>query len=181
MAGGVSILAGVMFLSGEALARIAPDTDDVACISGAAYLVNIIDFLKYGMMGVAVLFLIRICGDQLSKAGRISGRLAAGGSIIAGVANGIEHCAHLDSFGAMYVSGLLIGVISTVVFGVFVAKSRAVTPWVGWVISGGVVAFFLTAEQGGATVVGLAWIAVGARLMALERAAPAAQTLNPGS
>jgi hypothetical protein len=173
MAGFVSILAGVMFLSGEALARIAPDTDDVACISGAAYLVNIIDLLKYGMMGVAVLFLIRIGGDQLSKAGRISGRVAAAGSIIAGVANGIEHCAHLDSFGAIYVSGLLIGLISTVVFGVFVAKSRAVTPWVGWVISGGVLAFILRAEEGGAVLVGLAWIAVGARLMALGRAAPA--------
>jgi hypothetical protein len=170
MAGGVSILAGVMFLAGEALARIAPDTDDVACISGAAYLVNIIDLLKYGMMGVAVLFLMRICGDQLSTGGRISGRVAAAGSVIAGVANGIEHCAHLDSFGAIYVLGLLIGVIATVVFGVFVAKSRAVSPWVGWVISGGVLAFFVTAEQGGAFLVGLAWIAVGVRLVAPRRA-----------
>jgi len=173
MAGGVSILAGVMFIAGEALARIAPDTDDVACISGAAYLVNIIDLLKYGMMGVAVLFLVRICGDQLSKWGRISGRVAAAGLILAGVANGIEHCAHLDVFGAPYVFGLIVGIMSTVVFGVFVAKSRAVSPWVGWLISGGVLGFLLRGEEGGAVLVGLAWIAVGARLMAFQRATPA--------
>jgi hypothetical protein len=172
MAVGVSIVAGVMFLAGEVLTRIAPETDDVACITGAAYLANIIDLLKYGMMGIAVLFVMRICGDQLSTAGRIVGRVAAGGSILAGVANGIEHCVHLESFGALYVSGLLIGLMSTVVFGVFVAKSRAVSPWVGWLISGGVLGFFLRAQEGGAVLAGLAWIAVGARLMAPRRATP---------
>ena len=173
MAGSVAILAGVMFVAGEVLTRIAPDTDDVACISGAAYLANAIDLLKYGMMGLAVLLLIRICGDQLSTGGRIVGRVAAAGSVLAGVANGIEHCVHLESFGALYVSGLLIGLVSTVVFGVFVAKSRAVSPWVGWLISGGVLGFILRAEEGGAVLAALAWIAVGARLMAPRALHPA--------
>ncbi|MGH8937224.1 MAG: hypothetical protein ACRDXD_13355 [Acidimicrobiia bacterium] len=62
--------------------------------------------------------------------------------------------------------------MSTVVFGVFLARSRAVSHWVGWVISGGVLAFFLTAEQGGAVLAALAWIVVGARLMATQTATP---------
>jgi hypothetical protein len=172
IAGSVAILAGVMFVVGEALSRIMPDTDDVACVSGAAYLVNLIDLLKYGLTGLAVLLLVRICGDQLSRAGRIVGRVAAAGFILAGVANGIEHCAHLEPLGAPYVFGLLIGLIGTVAFGAFLAKSRAVSTWVGWVISGGVLGFLLSAEQGGAILVGIAWIAVGSRLVTLRYATP---------
>jgi hypothetical protein len=170
LAGSVAIVAGVMFVFGEALSRAMPDIDDVACASGAAYLVNLIDLLKYGLTGLAVLLLVRICGDQLSRAGRIVGRVAATGFILAGVANGIEHCAHLEPLGALYVVGLVIGLIATVAFGVFLAKSRAFSTWVGWVMSGGVLVFMLSAEQGGAILAGIAWIAVGIRLMTLRSA-----------
>jgi hypothetical protein len=162
-----------MFLSGEALTRVAPDIDGFACNSGLAYLVNLIDLLKYGLTGLAVLLLVRICGDQLSRAGRIVGRVAAAGFILAGVANGIEHCAHLEPLGALYVAGLTSGLIATVLFGVLLARSRAVSPWIGWVISAGVLSFMLAAEQGGAIVAGLAWILVGTRLIASGRTTPA--------
>ena len=134
--------------------------------------VNIVDLLKYGMMGVALLLVVQIYGNRIHKTGRIVGRVAGAGSILAGVANGIEHCAHLESFGALYVAGLLTGLIATVVFGVLVARSQAVSPWIGWVISVGVLSFFLTAEQGGAVLAGIAWILVGARFIAPHRAAP---------
>jgi hypothetical protein len=168
----MAILAGVMFVVGEAFSRTMPETDDVACISEAAYLVNLVDLLKYGLTGLAVLSLVRICGDQLSRTGRIVGRVAAAGLILAGVANGIEHCAHLEPLGALYVFGLQIGLIGAVAFGVILAKSRAVSTWVGWVISGGGLGFLLSAEQGGAILVGIAWIAVGIRLMTLRSATP---------
>jgi hypothetical protein len=171
-AGSVAILAGVMFVVGEALSRIMPDTDDVACASAAAYLVNLVDLLKYGLTGLAVLLLARTCGDQLSRTARIVGRVAAAGFILAGVANGIEHCAHLGAFGAPYVFGLLLGIIATVTFGALLATSRAISTWVGWVISGGVLGFFLSAEQGGAILVGIVWIAVGIRLLTLRSATP---------
>jgi hypothetical protein len=172
IAGSVAILAGVMFVIGEALSRIMPDIDDVACASGAAYLVDLIDLLKYGSTGVAVLLLARICGDQRSRAGRTVGRTAATGLILAGVANGIEHCAHLESFGAPYVLGLLLGIFATEAFGAIVATSRAISSWVGWIISGGVLGFLVSAEQGGAILVGIAWIAVGIRLMTLRSVTP---------
>jgi len=166
MAGGVAIIAGAMFAAGEALTRIAPDTSDTACNSGLAYFANIIDLLKYGMMGVTILLLVWICGNRIPKTGRIAAGVAAAGSMLAGVANGVEHCAHLESFGTLYLVGLLIGLIPTVAFGVFVARSRTVSPWIGWVISVGVLAFFLTAEQGGAVFAAIAWIVIGIRLMA---------------
>lgn len=165
-----------MFASGEALPRIASPFSDVACNSGLAYLANIIDLLKYGLMGATVLLLMSIYGKRIRKSGRIAGGLAAAGSILTGVANGIEHCAHLEGFGIPYVIGLLIGVISTIVFGVFVARSRTVSPWVGWVISLGMLAFFLRTEQAGAVFAAVAWIVIGVRLIAYP--APASQQVR---
>lgn len=177
VAGGVAIVAGAMFAAGEALTRIVPDTFDAACNSGLAYLANIIDLLKYGLMGVTVLLLLSICGNQIPKAGRVAGGLAAAGSILAGVANGVEHCAHLKIFGTLYVVGLLFGVLSTVVFGVFVARSRTVSPWIGWGISVGVLAFFLRAEQGGAIFAAVALIVIG--ILLLVHPAPARGSTGP--
>lgn len=160
-------------MSGEALRRVAPDIEDFACNSGLAYLVNVVDLLKYGLMGVALLLVVRVYGNQLHRTGRIIGRVAGVGSIVAGVANGIEHCAHLEGFGALYVVGLVSGLIATVLFGVLWARSRAVSPWIGWVISAGVLAFLLAAEQGGAIVAGLAWILMGTRLISSGHTTPA--------
>lgn len=171
--GGLAVAAGAMFLSGEALTRVAPDIDNFACNSGIAYLVNVVDLLKYGLMGVALLLVVRVYGNRLHRTGRIVGRVAGVGSILAGVANGIEHCAHLEGFGALYVAGLTSGLIATVLFGVLLARSRAVSPWIGWVISAGVLSFLLAAEQGGAIVAGLAWILVGTRLISSGRTTPA--------
>jgi hypothetical protein len=172
--GGLAVAAGAMFLSGEALTRVAPDIDHFACKSGLAYLVNVIDLLKYGLMGVALLLVVRVYGNRLHRTGRIIGRVAGVGSMLAGVANGVEHCAHLEGFGALYVAGLISGLIATVLFGGLLARSRAVSPWIGWVMSAGVLSFFLAAEQGGAIVAGLAWILVGTRLISSGRTTPAA-------
>jgi len=164
-AGAAALVTGGMFAAGEALTRFGPSYSDTACNSGASYLANAIDLLKYGFMGVTVLLLLSICGSRMPKAGRIVGRVAATGSIVAGVSNGIEHCAHLDALGIPYVFGLLIGLVGTVAFGVFLARSRVVSPWVGWVMSAGVLGFLLAAEQGGAAIATVAWIAIGAHLM----------------
>jgi hypothetical protein len=164
-AGAAALVTGGMFAAGEALTRFGPSYSDTACDSGASYLANSIDLLKYGFMGVTVLLLLSICGSQMPKAGRIVGRVAATGSIVAGVSNGIEHCAHLDILGIPYVLGLVIGLLSTIAFGIFVARSSAVTPWVGWVTSLGVLVFLLRAEEGGAFVAAIAWIVVGIHLI----------------
>jgi hypothetical protein len=171
----VAILAGVMFGTSEALTRVVPDAKE-ACDSGLAYLVNIADLLKYGGMGVAVLILVGECGDRIPRSGRVVGRLAGAGSIVAGVANGIEHCAHLETLGIIYVLGLLIGLLGTIVFGVFLARSGVFVPWIGWVISGGVLAFLLAGQQGGAALASVAWVVVGIRLVVGN----AAQTTGVG-
>ncbi len=44
--GGVSIVAGLAFVAGEVLNRAKPDIDYVACATGDAYLVNVIDLLR---------------------------------------------------------------------------------------------------------------------------------------
>lgn len=168
VAGGVAITGGVAFVAGEALSRARPDIDFVACATAAAYLVNIIDLLKYGLMGVALLLLVRMLGHRLSRPGSLVGRVAGVGLIVAGVANGIEHCAHLDSLGLVYASGLLIGLLATAVFGVFLARSRALATWVGWAIALGDLGFLARAEEGGAIVIGIALMAIGFYLATLR-------------
>lgn len=170
IAGGVAVGAGAAFIAGELMTRLGPDTDSVACANGAGYLVNLIDLLKYGLTGVTLFLLVSLLRDQLRRVGRVVGRVAGAGFVVAGVANGIEHCAHIDSLGLLYVFGLLIGVATTAVFGVFVARSRAVPAWLGWTITLGVLAFFVSAEQGGPAVIGLIWIIVGVRLFTLPSA-----------
>jgi hypothetical protein len=165
MAGAAAIVTGAMFAAGEALSRFAPDFSDVECNSGFSYLANIIDFLKYGLMGVTILLLLSICGKRISKTGRAAAALASGGSIITGVANGIEHCLHIESLGILYGIALLIGVPSTIVFGLFVARSREVSPWIGWTISVGVFAFLMSKDQAGAVIAAVAWVVIGVRLI----------------
>lgn len=135
-------------------------------------MVNLFDLLKYGLMGIALLLLVRLLSDQVSRAGRIVGRVAGAGFVAAGVANGIEHCAHLESLGLLYVFGLLIGVVATAVFGVFLARSRVIPAWMGLVVSLGVLGFFASAEQGGAILIASSWIAVGVRLITFHSATP---------
>lgn len=178
IAGRVAIASGVAFVSGEALSRVKPDIDFVACATGAAYLVNVIDLLKYGLMGIALLLLVRMLGNRLSRPASIVGRVAGAGLVVAGVANGVEHCAHLDSLGLVYVSGLLLGVVATAIFGGFLVRSRVLPTWVGWAISLGVVGFFASAEQGGAILIGVVLVAVGIRLTTLDSTTP---TTEPGN
>ena len=165
IAGGVALGAGLAFVTGEVLSRARPDTDFVACATGAAYLINLVDLLKYGLIGVALLLVVRMLGDGLSRFGRVTGYVAATGFIVTGVANGIEHCAHVDALGLAYVLGLLIGLVGAAVFGVSLARSGALPAWIGWVILLGVLSFFARGEEGGAVLLGIAWIAVGVRLL----------------
>jgi hypothetical protein len=160
----VGILAGVMFIVGDTLKRVVSDIDDVACASASAYLVNAVDLLKYGLTGVAMVLLVGVFRADLSRTGREFGRVGGLGFVVAGVANGIEHCAHLESFGWLYVTGLLIGLVATTTFGVMLARSGALPSWIGWVVSAGVLGFLLAAQQGGAFLVGSAMVAVGVQL-----------------
>jgi hypothetical protein len=171
MAGIVALLAGVSFLAGDVLGRAVPDVDSVACVTGAAYLVNLVDLLKYGLTGIALLLLVWMLGDRLSRLARVVGQVAAAGFVVTGIANGIEHCAHLDALGLLYVSGLLIGLVATAVFGVLLARSHVGPSWTGWVISLGIVGYFVSPEQGKPIVIGIAWIAVGVGLVASRSAA----------
>ena len=161
----VAVGAGVAFVAGEAVSRVEPDIDFVACATGVAYLINVIDLLKYGLMGITLLLLVWKLQDGLSRSARIVGRVAGIGFVVTGVANGIEHCAHMDALGLVYVIGLLIGLLGTAVFGVLLARSRAVPPWMGWVLSIGVLGFLARGEEGGALVVGVALVVVGVRLV----------------
>jgi hypothetical protein len=170
IAGGVALGAGLAFVTGEVLSRAWPDTDFVACATGAAYLINLVDLLKYGLMGVALLLLVRMLGDGLSRLGRVVGLVAAVGLVVTGVANGIEHCAHMDSLGLVYVLGVLIGLLGGAVFGVFLARSGTLPTWMGWAISVGVLGFLARAEEGGAVLLGIAWIAIGVRLLTHPKA-----------
>ncbi len=165
--GGVAISGGVAFIAGEALSRARPGIDFVACATGAAYLVNVIDLLKYGLLGIALLLLARMLEDRLSRTGRVVGRVAGAGFVVTGVANGIEHCAHLDALGLVYVAGVLTGLLGAAVFGLVTVRSRALSTWVGWAISLGVLGFMAAAQQGGAILIGVALIAVGFNLVTL--------------
>jgi hypothetical protein len=169
IAGGVALGAGLAFVTGEIVIRARPDTDFVACETGTAYLINLVDLLKYGLTGVALALLVRMLGDGLSRSGRFVGRVAATGFIVTGLANGIEHCAHIDALGLAYVIGLLIGLVGAAVFGVSLARSGALPAWTGWVLTFGVLSFFARGEEGGAVLLGTAWIAIGARLLAPRR------------
>ena len=96
------------------------------------------------------------------------GRIASAGFIVTGLANGIEHCAHLDPLGLLYVSGLLLGLLGTAAFGVLLVRSRALAAWVGWAISVGVLGFMGFAQEGGAFLIGIALVAVGFHLMTIR-------------
>lgn len=170
IAGTVAIVAGVAFVAGEVLHRAKPDIDFVACATADAYLVNLLDLLKYGLLGITLLLLVRMLGQRLSRAGRFVGRCAGTGFVVTGVANGFEHCAHLEALGLVYVSGLLVGLLGTVVFGVFLVRSRALATWVGWAITVGVLGFMAAAEQGGAFLVGAALMTVGVHLVTVHSA-----------
>jgi hypothetical protein len=163
--GTAAIAAGIAFIAGEVVNRINPDIDFVVCATNAAYLVNVIDLLKYGLIGTTLLLLVWVLRDGLSRPTRIVGRVAGVGFIVTGVANGIEHCAHMDALGLIYVIGILIGLLGTAAFGVLLARSRTVPPWTGWVLSIGVLAFLTKAQEGGAAVFGVALIAVGVRMV----------------
>jgi len=163
--GTAAIAAGIAFIAGEVVNRVDPDIDFVACATNAAYLVNVIDLLKYGLIGSTLLLFVWMLRDGLSRPARIVGQVAGVGFIVTGVANGIEHCAHMDALGLIYVIGILIGLLGTVAFGVLLARSRTVPPWTGWVLSIGVLAFLTKAQEGGAAVFGVALIAAGIRLV----------------
>jgi hypothetical protein len=163
--GTAAVAAGIAFIAGEVVNRVDPDIDFVACATGGAYLVNVIDLLKYGLVGVTLLLVVWMLRNDLSRPARIVGRVAGIGFIVTGVANGIEHCAHMDALGLAYVIGVLIGLLGTAAFGVLLARSGTVPPWTGWVLSFGVLAFLTKAQEGGAVVFGVALIAVGTRLV----------------
>ncbi|MCJ7779591.1 MAG: hypothetical protein MUQ27_02075 [Acidimicrobiia bacterium] len=67
--------------------------------------------------------------------------------------------------GLVYVIGLLIGLLGTAAVWVLLARSRTLPPWMGWVLSIGVLAFLTRAEEGGAAVLGVALLAVGVRMV----------------
>jgi hypothetical protein len=160
-----AVAAGIAFITGEVVNRVDPHIDFVACATGPAYLVNVIDLLKYGLVGVTLLLVVWMLRNDLSRPARTVGRVAGIGLIVTGVANGIEHCAHVDALGLVYVIGVLTGLLGTTAFGVFLARSGTVPPWTGWLLSFGVLAFLTKAQEGGAVVFGVALIAVGTRLV----------------
>jgi hypothetical protein len=153
------------FVAGEAVSRLEPDIDFVACATGAAYLVNVVDLFKYGLVGIMLLLLVRMLRVHLSRSVRIVGRVAGIGFVVAGVANGVEHCAHMDALGLVYVIGLLCGLLGTGLLGVLLARYRTVPAWMGWALSIGVLGFLMRGEEGGAVVLGVALLAVGVRLV----------------
>ena len=48
--------------------------------------------------------------------GKTVAAIAAVASIVTGVANGVEHCAHLEAVGLVYVLGLGVGILATAGF-----------------------------------------------------------------
>lgn len=149
----------------EILGSAFPTVDDVACNTGPSYAVNAMDLVKFAAIGFAILMLARIAQGRLTRAGRNVAATAAVASILTGVANGVEHCAHLEALGLVYALGLLVGIPATAIFGVLLARTGALPRWIGWVVTAGALAFFFRAQQEGKAIDATAWMVVGVGLL----------------
>lgn len=165
-AGVAALTAGLAIASSEVLRPIFPTVDDVACDTGASHAVNAVDLAKFAAIGVAIVMLARLVRGRLSKTGTRVAFVAAIASVVTGVANGVEHCAHLEALGLVYALGLMVSVLATIGYGILLARSGEIPRWIGWVVAAGTLAFLVGAEQGwGWPVDAIAWIAVGAGLL----------------
>ncbi|MEX1208760.1 MAG: hypothetical protein WEE36_09220 [Acidimicrobiia bacterium] len=172
IAGLAALAAGLAMAASQLLGFVFPTADDVACNTGPSYAVNAVDLVKFTAIGIAIVMLARVARGRLTRAGRSVAVIAAVASIVTGVANGVEHCAHLEALGLLYVLGLVVSIFATAGFGVFLARTGALPAWIGWVVTAGVLVFLLRAEQGGREVYAIAWMVVGVGLLVGALRAP---------
>ncbi len=149
----------------ELLGPVFPTVDSVACNTGPGYAVNAADLVKFAAIGVAILMLARVARGRLTRWGKTVAAIAAVASIVTGVANGVEHCAHLEAVGLVYVLGLGVGILATAGFGVLLARTGALPGWIGWVVTAGALAFLFRANEGGRAIDAIAWTVVGVGLL----------------
>lgn len=176
-AGIAALAAGLGIAASEVLGWIFPTVDDVACNSGPSYAVNALDLVKFAAIGVAVLMVARLVWPRLSILGRRVAVVGAAASIVTGVANGVEHCAHLEALGLVYALGLMVSIFATIGLGIALVWAGGLPRWVGWVVAAGALAFLLGAEQGwGRPADAIAWAAVGLGLLVRPIRAPDASS-----
>jgi hypothetical protein len=161
-----ALSAGLSLAASDLLRLIVPTVDDVACDTGASYAVNLADLVKFVSIGLAVFMLARLASGGISTLARRVATLAATASALTGLANAVEHCAHLAAVGLVYVVSLIVGLAATIWFGILLGRSQDSSRWMGWAIALGTLAWWFGAEQGwGRPVDAITWTAVGVGLL----------------
>lgn len=168
-----AVAAGLSLATSDLLRHVSPTVDDVACETAAAYAINAVDFVKFGSIGLAVFMLARLEWLGISALAKRVAMVGAVASIMTGLANAVEHCAHLEVVGLVYVVSLMIGLAATAWFGILLGRSRETSRWMGWAIALGTLAFWFGAEEGwGPPVDATMWIAVGVGLLIAKSESP---------
>ena len=158
--------AGLSLTISDLFRVIVPTVDDVACDNGASYAVNLADLVKFASIGLAVFMLARLASGGISTLARRVATVAATASALTGLANAVEHCAHLDAVGLVYVVSLIMGLAATIWFGILLGRSQVGSRWMGWAIAFGTLAWWFGAEQGwGRPIDAAVWTAVGVALL----------------
>lgn len=161
-----ALSAGLAFATSDLLRPIFPTVDDVACDTWASYAINVADLVKFVAIGLAVLMIARHVRGRITRLARRVAIIGAVASIVTGIANAVEHCAHLEAVGLVYVSSLIMGLVATAWFGFLLARTQETMRWTGRAIALGTLALWFGAEQGwGRPADAIMWIAIGVVLM----------------
>lgn len=131
-------------------------------VLGALASLHILQRERYGRIGKAG-FIVAFAGVSLAGAGHLLAlpflEFVSTGSV-AYVLIGLDQGVFLP-LGTVYVLGASLMSIGFVVFGLSVARARALPLWCGPVLIGGVAGLWMLGNAGGWTAFGLSWILTG--------------------
>lgn len=168
VAAAAALVAALALLGSEAMRPLFPGVDDVACDTGASYMVNTFDLVKFLAIGVALLAIRASAALRLGRAARAIGMAAASGAFLTGLANTVEHCAHVTALGVLFALGLLVSTLGTIVFGVLAGRAKAPTATIGWFVAAAGLGYLLFAQGSGKLASAAAWTVVA--VLAASRA-----------
>jgi hypothetical protein len=155
-----SVIGGVLWLTWEAVRLLSDDTISSNCSSPTEYAADATFALAGLFVGAALLSMAAVLSGPL----RWLAIVAAAGSAVTGVANGIEHCV-FEPFWLLNVVGATAVFLSTAALGVLLFVTRSVFGWRSLLLVAGAAGMMLSFERGAAAVYGAAWLAFGISLI----------------